>query len=36
MPTLDMNDNIKRLEETIEQMTQEIFRLKECFKPSLI
>lgn len=28
MPTLDINDNIKRLEETIEQMTQEIFRLQ--------
>jgi len=28
MPTLDINDNIKRLEETIEQMTQEVFRLQ--------
>lgn len=28
MPTLDINDNIKRLEETIEKMTQEVFRLQ--------
>ena len=28
MPTLDIDENIKRLEATIEQMTQEVFRLQ--------
>ena len=28
MPTLDIDENIKRLEQTIEQMTQEVFRLQ--------
>ena len=28
MPTLDIDDNIKRLQENIEQMTQEVFRLQ--------
>jgi len=28
MPTLDIDENIKRLQENIEQMTQEVFRLQ--------
>jgi len=28
MPTLDIDENIKRLEATIEQVTQEVFRLQ--------
>ena len=28
MPTLDIDENIKRLEATIEQMTQEVFSLQ--------
>lgn len=28
MPTIDVDENIKRLEMNIEQMTQEVFRLQ--------
>lgn len=28
MPTLNVEDNIKRIEQTLEEMTQELFRLQ--------